>query len=64
MNAANGPPPLRELGPELLRVPRWRLMLSLALPFFWCGAYFGLAALGRRPAAVFALVALSFVTYG
>jgi beta-carotene hydroxylase len=57
-------PPLRELGPDLLRLPRWRRALSLALPFVWCGAYFVFAALGWWPAAVFALVALSFVTYG
>ena len=57
-------PPLRELGPDLLRVPPWRLAWSLALPFLWCGAYFALATLGWWPAAVFALVALSFVTYG
>ncbi len=57
-------PPLRELGPDLLRVARWRRLLTLALPFLWCGAYFAFAVLGWWPAAVFALVALSFVTYG
>jgi hypothetical protein len=37
-------PPLRELGSDLLRVtPRQRL-LTLALPFLCCGAYFGLPA--------------------
>jgi beta-carotene hydroxylase len=57
-------PPLGELGYDLLHVGRARAMLSLALPFVWCGAYFAFAALGWWPAAVFALVGLSFVTYG
>jgi fatty acid desaturase len=57
-------PPLRELGLELLRVNPWRRLLSLALPFAWCGAYFAFAAAGWWTLAVFALVALSFVTYG
>ncbi len=57
-------PPLRELGPDLLRVSPRRRAISLALPFLWCGAYFGFAALGWWPAAVLALVGLSFVTYG
>jgi beta-carotene hydroxylase len=57
-------PPLRELGPELLRIPRWRQMLSLLAPFFWCGAYFALALADCWSGAVFALIALSFVTYG
>src|SRR5262245_22938445 len=61
---AAGMPPLRELGPDLLRVSRGRLLLTLALPFFCCAAYFGFAALGWWPAAVLAVVALSFVTYG
>src|SRR5262249_14361739 len=39
-------------------------LLSLALAFCWCGAYFAFATLGWWPPAVFALVALSFVTYG
>jgi beta-carotene hydroxylase len=58
------PPPLRELGPDLLRVPTGRRLLTLALPFVWCGAYFGFAFAGWWPLAVFAVVALSFVTYG
>jgi beta-carotene hydroxylase len=70
MNSDKGPsgavglPPLRELGPDLLRVALWRKQLTLALPFWWCGAYFGFAALGWWPAAAFAVVAFSFVTYG
>ena len=42
----------------------WERAFTLALPFAWAGAYFGFAAAGWWPAAVFALVALSFVTYG
>jgi beta-carotene hydroxylase len=57
-------PPLRELGTDLLQVPRWRRSLSLFLPFAWCAAYIVCALVGWWPAAVFALVALSFVTYG
>ena len=30
-------PPLGELGLDLLRVGRIRVLLSLSLPFFWCG---------------------------
>jgi len=57
-------PPLNKLGPDLQRIAPWRRFLTLALPFFWCGAYFGLAILGFWPLAILALVALSFVTYG
>jgi beta-carotene hydroxylase len=57
-------PPLCELGTDLLRLPPWRRLLTLALPFLWCGAYFAFAASGCWPLAVFAAVALSFVTYG
>ncbi len=56
-------PPLRELGPDLLMVTRRRRLLTLALPFLFCGAYFVLAEAGWWPFAVVALVALSFVTY-
>jgi beta-carotene hydroxylase len=57
-------PPLRELGPDLLRVPAWRRLLTLSLPFVWCGAYYAFAMLGWWPLAFLAVVALSFVTYG
>jgi beta-carotene hydroxylase len=57
-------PSLRELGADLLVVPRWRRVLSLTMPFCWCAAYFVFAALDWWPAAVFSLMALSFVTYG
>ncbi len=57
-------PPLRDLGPDLLHVSRWRRLLTLLLPFVWCAAYFAFALLDCWPPAVFALIALSFVTYG
>jgi beta-carotene hydroxylase len=55
---------VRELGDDLLVVRHWERLFTLALPFAWCGAYFAFAAIGWWPAAVVALVALSFVTYG
>jgi beta-carotene hydroxylase len=57
-------PSLRELGLDLLHVPLGRRIVSLLLPFLWCGAYFVFALLDCWPLAVFALIALSFVTYG
>jgi beta-carotene hydroxylase len=39
-------------------------MVTLALPFACCGTYFGFSLLGWWPAAVLALAALNFVTYG
>jgi beta-carotene hydroxylase len=66
LNARRDPqlPPLRELGTDLLRLALWERTLTLTLPFFWCAAYFEFAIEGLWPFAVFALVALSFVTYG
>jgi beta-carotene hydroxylase len=58
------PPPLRELGTELLRLAWWERVLTLTIPFFWGAAYFGFANAGYWPLAVFALVILSIVTYG
>src|SRR4051812_36058799 len=57
-------PPLRELGLDLARISPFRRLVSLALPFLWFGAYFSFASRGWWPPAVFALAALSFVTYG
>ncbi len=57
-------PSLRELGPDLLHIPRWRRTLSLVMPFVWWCAYFVLALADCWPAAIFALIALSFVTSG
>jgi beta-carotene hydroxylase len=59
-----GFPTLAELGLDLRTVPLWRRLFCLALPFACCGAYFGFAAWGWWPAAVLAVVALSFFTYG
>ena len=39
-------PPLGELGLDLLLVGRLRVLLSLILPFIWCGGYFVCAAWG------------------
>ena len=56
-------PPLRELGTDLFQL-RWRRRcISLALPFVFAGVYFTCAFAGWWPAAVLALIALSFVTY-
>ncbi len=57
-------PSLRELGQDLLRITVRQRVVTLALPFACCGAYFGFAALGWWPAAVLAVMALSFFTYG
>lgn len=57
-------PKLAELGPDLDGISPMRRMASLAAPFCWCAAYFACASAGWWSAAVFALVALSFVTYG
>jgi beta-carotene hydroxylase len=55
---------LHQLGSDLVHLTVRQRLTSLALPFLWCGTYFAFAALGWWPAAVLALVALSFVTYG
>ena len=57
-------PPLRELGPDLLRITGRQRASALALPFLCCGAYFAFAELGWWAPAVAALVGLSFFTYG
>jgi beta-carotene hydroxylase len=59
-----GMPPLRELGFDLLHLTVRQRIVALARPFLWAAAYFVFAALDCWWAAVFALVALSFVTYG
>jgi beta-carotene hydroxylase len=58
------PPTLAELGRDLLRVPAWRVAISLALPFVLAAGFFACAFGGCWPAAVGCVVALSFVTYG
>jgi beta-carotene hydroxylase len=57
-------PPLRILGADLLTVSRRERLWTLGLPFIWATIYFSFAAVGCWPAAVLAVIALSFVTYG
>ncbi len=57
-------PTLAALGRDLLAVPRWRVIVSLASPFGLCGGYFAFAFAGWWAPAVGCVVALSFVTYG
>lgn len=57
-------PPLRELGHDLTDLTRRQRLTAVALPFACAGAYFAFAAAEWWPAAVAALVALSFFTYG
>ena len=59
-----GIPPLRELGLDLLRLTARQKATAIALPFACAGAYFGFAAAGWWPAAISAVAALSFFTYG
>jgi beta-carotene hydroxylase len=58
------PPTLDELGRDLLRIPRWRLALSLASPFALAGLFFAFAFSAWWLPAGACAVALSFVTYG
>jgi beta-carotene hydroxylase len=58
------PPPISELGSDLLRVSRFRRVLSLALPFLCVGTYFTFALSGHWVLAVLSLMYLSFITYG
>ena len=57
-------PPIKDLGPDLLRISRSRRTVALAFPFVCFLAYFALAATGHPVLAVLAVVLLSFVTYG
>src|ERR1700761_9055910 len=57
-------PSLEELGLDLLRVPLWRRVISLLLPFILCAAFFVLAGSGRWLLALLCTVLLSFFTYG
>ena len=57
-------PPLRELGEDLLRTTVLQRGATLALPFLCTAAYFVAAARGWWPAAVLAVMGLSFFTYG
>jgi beta-carotene hydroxylase len=58
------PPALDELGRDLLRVPAWRVSVSLTTPCVLAAAYFGCAFADLWIPAVGCVVALSFVTYG
>jgi beta-carotene hydroxylase len=64
MPESTGMPPLRELGLELLHLTVPQRIVAVTRPFLWAAAYFVFAGLDCWWAAVFALVALSFVTYG
>ncbi len=57
-------PPFRELGLDLIHLSQAQQITALGLPFLCAGAYFAFAFAGWWPAAVLALIALSFVTYG
>jgi beta-carotene hydroxylase len=57
-------PNLEELGLDLLRVPLWRRVLSLIVPFALVVAFFPLAAHGHWIPALACPVLLSFLTYG
>jgi beta-carotene hydroxylase len=57
-------PTLAELGSDVIRVPRWRLMVSLTTPFALVCGYFCFANSGWWVLAVSCVIILSFVTYG
>jgi beta-carotene hydroxylase len=57
-------PTLSDLGRDLLDVPLWRRVISLAMPFIYCIAFFVLAAQGWWWAALLCPVLISFCTYG
>jgi beta-carotene hydroxylase len=61
---AQRPPKLPDLGLDLLRLTRWQVTRTVALPFIACGAFWILAAAGHWVPAVVSLMVLSFVTYG
>jgi beta-carotene hydroxylase len=57
-------PPVRALGPGLLSIPRWRMGVSLALPFVLFAAFFFAASFDSWLAGLGIAAILSFVTYG
>ncbi len=57
------PPALVELGVDLLTVSRFRVFLSLSIPFILAGAFFALALLRWWAPAVLCPILLSFFTY-
>jgi beta-carotene hydroxylase len=58
------PPKLSELGLDLLQITPVQRTVTLAVPFLCVVLYFVFASLHYWPAAVFALMYLSFSTYG
>lgn len=63
MNASDLPS-LEELGLDLLRVPLWRRILSLVMPFVLVAAFFLCAVRAQWLPALACPVLLSFFTYG
>src|SRR5215204_1054432 len=58
------PPPLAELGVDLLHINRFQRIFSLIMPFALVGVYIAFAHFQIWAAAVVTLMVLSFVTYG
>jgi beta-carotene hydroxylase len=61
---SSGLPPLEELGRDLVNVTRWRVVVSLGLPFALVVGYFAFALGGHWLPAFGCMIALSFATYG
>lgn len=59
-----GLPELKDLAPELVRVPRWEAILSLAIPWICLVIYLLSAQRGWWLLASLGVVLLSFFTYG
>lgn len=57
-------PSLKELGFDLLKLHRWQLVITLALPFVFFGLYFVFASKDLWALAVLATMGLSFTSYG
>src|SRR6185437_3802335 len=57
-------PTVDVLGRDLLAIPRWRIAVSLVLPFVLAIGYYLAASNGWWVPAAIAVVALSFLTYG
>ena len=66
MNEGTRPhmPPLRELGDDLITITLAQRVVAVTIPFFCVAAYFAFAVTEWWPAALVALMALSFFTYG
>lgn len=59
-----GIPPLRELGTDLAQITCLQRVVAITIPFLCVAAYFHFAVMESWPAAVLALMSLSFFTYG